>query len=126
VCVLRKLSSSWCEYEDFEDFEYIIGYENEVEAAFMIVIMSTVQMQNISEPEPESSSEEEPCVSACSDSEDDGGPGPHAEPERPNNKGYLKCEMCDHWLPWLWDKKLSLCAKCSKNKAIRDFPRECA
>ena len=40
-----KASSSWCEYEDFEDFEYIIGYENEVEAAFMIMIMSTVQIQ---------------------------------------------------------------------------------
>jgi len=79
-----------------------------------------------SESEPESSSEEESCVSACSDSGDDGGPGPRTEPERPNNKGYLKCEMCDHWLPWLWDKKLSLCAKCSKNKAIRDFLRECA
>jgi len=80
-----------------------------------------------SESEPESSSEEESCVSACSDSGDDGGPGPRTgAPERPNNKGYLKCEMCDHWLPWLWDEKLSLCAKCSKNKAIRDFLRECA
>ena len=80
-----------------------------------------------SESGPESSSEEESCVSACSDSGDNGGPGPRTgAPERPNNKGYLKCEMCDHWLPWLWDKKLSLCAKCSKNKAIRDFLRECA
>ena len=81
-----------------------------------------------SDSEPESHSEVESCASACSDSGDDGGPGPRTEPERPrpNNKGYLKCKMCDHWLPWLWDKKLSLCAKCSKNKAIRDFLRECA
>ena len=74
-----------------------------------------------SESEPESSSDEEPCVSACSDSEDDGGPEVHVQPERPNNKGYLKCEMCNHWLPWLWDKKRSLCAKCSRARAIRDF-----
>ena len=35
-----------------------------------------------SESEPESSSEEESCVSACSDSGDDGGPGPRTEPRR--------------------------------------------
>ena len=74
-----------------------------------------------SESEPESSSDEEPCVSACSDSEDDGGPEMHVEPKRPNTKGYLKCEMCDHWLPWLWDKKRSLCARCSRARAIRDL-----
>ena len=49
-----------------------------------------------SDSEPESHSEEESCVSACSDSGDDSGPGPRKEPERPNGKGYLKCEMCDH------------------------------
>ena len=76
-----------------------------------------------SESESESNSEGELCVSACSDSEDDGGPEMHAQPERPNNKGYLKCEVCNHWLPWLWDKKRSLCAKCSRAKAIRDFLR---
>jgi len=81
-----------------------------------------------SDSEPESRSEEESCVSACSDSGDDpGGPGPRAEPERPNTKGYLKCEACDHWLPWLWDKKNSLCARCSGNRELRAwFDRELA
>ena len=74
-----------------------------------------------SESEPESDSEEEPRTSACSDSEDEGGPEMHVQPERPNNKGYLKCEACDHWLPWLWDKKRSLCSKCSRARATRDF-----
>ena len=80
-----------------------------------------------SESEPESNSGEESCVSACSDSEDDGEPGSRAEPERPNDKGYLKCEACDHWLPWLWDKKNSLCARCSGNRELRAwFDRELA
>jgi len=80
-----------------------------------------------SESEPESSSDEEPCVSACSDSEGEGEPGSRAEPERPNDKGYLKCEACDHWLPWLWDKKNSLCARCSGNRELRAwFDRELA
>ena len=62
-----------------------------------------------------------------SDSEDDGKPGSRAEPERPNDKGYLKCEACDHWLPWLWDKKNSLCARCSGNRELRAwFDRELA
>ena len=71
-----------------------------------------------SESEPESS-EEEPCYT-CSDSEGEGEPAPT---ERPNNKGYSRCQACDHWLPWLWDKKYSLCAKCSRNAAIRAFSK---
>ena len=71
-----------------------------------------------SESEPESS-EGEPCYT-CSDSEGEGEPAPT---ERPNNKGYSRCQACDHWLPWLWDKKHSLCAKCSRNAAIRAFSK---
>jgi hypothetical protein len=44
-------------------------------------------------------------------------PGVTTSPERPNDKGYLKCEACDHWLPRLWDKKNSLCARCSGNRS---------
>ena len=44
-------------------------------------------------------------------------PGVTTSPERPNDKGYLKCEACDHWLPRLWDKKNSLCARCSGSRS---------
>ena len=54
-------------------------------------------------------------------------PGVTTSPERPNDKGYLKCEACDHWLPRLWDKKNSLCARCSGNRELRAwFDRELA